>query len=65
MIRSYYRCCSINEPVICIHSVLKLRHRFHALLKICSDRDDTAPLKEYKTYCFDVYVISYFCMVEY
>ena len=45
MIRSYYRCCCINEPVICSHGVyLKLGHRFHALLKVCSDRDDTAPL---------------------
>ena len=27
---------------LCIH--LKLGHRFHALLKVCSDRDDTVPL---------------------
>ena len=41
MIRSYYRCCCINEPVIFSHCVhLKLGHRFHALLKVCSDRDD-------------------------
>ena len=33
MIRSYYRCFCINEPVILSHGVhLKLRHRFHALL---------------------------------
>ena len=47
MIRSYYRCCCINEPVIfsqCVH--LKLGHRFHALLKVYSDRDDTVPLNE-------------------
>ena len=39
MIRS---CCYyITEPVIssyCVH--LKLGHRFHALLNVCSDRDD-------------------------
>ena len=41
MIRSYHRCCCINEPVIFIHCVhLKLGHRFHALLKVCSDRDE-------------------------
>ena len=41
MIRSYYHCCCINEPVIFSHCVhLKLRHRFYALLKVCSDRDD-------------------------
>ena len=46
MIRLYYCCCCINEPVIFIHCVvLKLGHRFHALLKVCSDRDDTVPLK--------------------
>ena len=45
MIRSYYRYCCINEPVIfshCIH--LKLGHRFHALLKVCSDHDYIVPL---------------------
>ena len=46
MIRSYYRCCCINEPVMfisrCVH--VELRHRFHALLKVCSDRDDVVPL---------------------
>ena len=45
MISSYYCCCCINEPVFfsrCVH--LKLGHRFHALLKVCSDRDDTVPL---------------------
>ena len=47
MIRSYYRCCYIhvNEPVILSHCVhLKLWHRFHALLNVCSDRDNTIPL---------------------
>ena len=47
MIRSYYRCCCINEPVIfshCVHH--KLGHWFHALLKVCCDRDDTVPLKQ-------------------
>ena len=40
---SYYR----NEPVIFSHCVhLKLRHRFHALLKVCSDRDDIVPWKK-------------------
>ena len=40
IIRSYYHCCCINEPVIfsqCVH--LKLGHRFHALLKDCSNRE--------------------------
>ena len=46
MIRSYYRCCCIHEPVIFSHHVhLKLWHRFHALSKVCSDRDDIAPFK--------------------
>ena len=32
MIRSYYRCCCINEPVIFSYCAqLKLGHRFHAL----------------------------------
>ena len=48
-IRSYYCCCCCcctNEPVIFSHCVhLKLGHRFRALLKVCSDRDDTAPLR--------------------
>ena len=45
MIRSYYRCCCINEPVMFSNSVhLKLGHRFHALLKVCSDCDDIVPL---------------------
>ena len=45
MIRSYYRSCCINERVIFSHCVhLKLGHRFHALLKVCSDRDDAVPL---------------------
>ena len=49
MIRSYYRCCCINAPVIssqCVH--LKLGHGgFHALLKVCSDNDDTVSLSNY------------------
>ena len=46
MIRAYYRCCCINEPVVFSHCVqLKRGHRFHALLKVCSDRDDIAPLR--------------------
>ena len=28
----------------CVH--LKLGHRFHALLEVCSDRDDTVPLTD-------------------
>ena len=41
MIRSYYRCCCIKEPAIFSHCVhFKLGCRFHALLKVCSDRDD-------------------------
>ena len=44
MIRSYCCCCCLNEPVIFSHCVhLKLGHRFHALLKVCSDRNDTVP----------------------
>ena len=40
------RCCCINEPVIVSHCVhLQLGHRFHALLKVRSDRDDNVPLK--------------------
>ena len=47
MIRSYYRCCCINEPVYFSHCVhLKLGHRFHALLKVYSDRDDTVLLSK-------------------
>ena len=45
MIKSYYRCCCINEPAIfghCVH--LKLGHRFHALLKVYSNLDNTSPL---------------------
>ena len=35
----------INEPVISSHCVhLKLWHRFHALLNVCSDHDDNVPL---------------------
>ena len=46
MIRSYYRCCCVNEPVIFSHFVkLKRGHWFHALSNVCSDHDDdTAPL---------------------
>ena len=47
MIRLYYRCCCmhVNEPVIFSHCVhLKLGHRFHALLKVCTVRDDIVPL---------------------
>ena len=45
MIRLYYRCCCLNEPVIFSHCVhLKLGHQFHALLKVYSDRDDIVPL---------------------
>ena len=44
MITSY--CCCTNEPVIFSHSVhLKRGHRFHTLLKVCSDRDDAVPLE--------------------
>ena len=51
IIRSYYRCCCINEPVIFSYSVhLKLGHWFHALLKVCSDHDDTAPLIKLYSY---------------
>ena len=36
----------MNEPVIINHFVpLKVGHRFHALLKVFSDRDDTVPFK--------------------
>ena len=39
-------CCCINEPVFFSNCVQrKLWHRFHALLKVCSDRDDIVPLK--------------------
>ena len=45
MIRSYNR-CGINEPVIFSHCVhLELGDQFHALFKVCSDLDDTVPLK--------------------
>ena len=41
--RLYYHCCCIQEPVIFSHCVnLKLGHRFHVLLKVCSD-SDTGP----------------------
>ena len=46
---SFYLCTVLiiphDEPVILNHCVnLKLGHRFHALLKVCFDRDDTVPL---------------------
>ena len=45
MSRSGYRCCCINEPVNFSHCVLlKQVHRFHALLKVCTDRDERVPL---------------------
>ena len=47
MIRSYYHCCCINESVIlslCSSALCSLGHQFHALLKVCSDRDDSVPL---------------------
>ena len=45
MIRSHYHCCCINKHLIFSHWVhFKLGQRFHALLKVCSDRHDTAPL---------------------
>ena len=45
MIRLYYCCCCINEPVIFSRCVqLKLGHQFHAMLKVCFDHDDIAPL---------------------
>ena len=44
------------RPVIfnhCFH--LKLGHRFHALLKVCSDRDDVVPLsRKVKNNCINV-----------
>ena len=48
MIRSFYCCCCINEPVIfSVHH--KLGQRFHALLKVCPDCDDTVPCKGQRT----------------
>ena len=45
MIRAYYRCCCINEPVIFSHCVyLKLGCPFHALLKVYSECDDIVHL---------------------
>ena len=44
-IRSHYRCCCINEPVIFSHCVhLKLGRWFHALLKVRFDCEDIVPL---------------------
>ena len=40
ILRLYYHCYCINEPVIFII----LGHQFHALLKVCSDHDDIVPL---------------------
>ena len=53
MIRSYYHCCCINEPVIFSHCVhFKRGQWFHALLKVCSDRDDIVPLNaKCQAYC--------------
>ena len=51
-------CCCINKPVIFSHCVhLKLGHRFHVLLKVCSDRDD---------YCLDLdfHVYTYISDLE-
>ena len=45
MIKSYYRCCCKNEPV----HLQSPGHRFHALLNVCSDRDNTAPLRWIRT----------------
>ena len=57
MIWSYYRYCCINEPVIFSHRAhLQLGHRFHALLKVCSDRDDTVPLTCCNSYIFCIYL---------
>ena len=53
MIRSYFRCGCINEPVIFSHRVnLKLGHRFHALLKVCAGRDYIVPLMSMSVYDF-------------
>ena len=64
MIRSYYRCCCINEPVIfihCVHLKSTLEHWFHALLKVCFNRDDTVPLSgQQNSYSFTC--ISYMYM---
>ena len=55
MIWPYYRCCCINEPIIFSHCVyLKLGHRFHALLKVCSDSDNIVPFiisKPHNSWC--------------
>ena len=61
MIRSYYRCRCINEPVIFSHCVhLELGHRFHALSKVCSDRDDTAPLMVHLMVYLEVFLYIVF-----
>ena len=57
MIRSYYCCCSMNKPVIFSHCVhLIVGHRFHALLKVCSDRDDIIKKAGTYTGCFFLYI---------
>ena len=43
-LRSYYHCCCKNEPVIFTRHV-HLKLLFHALLKVCSDCDDSVPLR--------------------
>ena len=59
MIRSYYRCCCINELVNfhCVH--LKQGHRFHALLKVCSDCDSIVPLNV-QSYMYDLLPKNFF-----
>ena len=57
MIRSYYRCCCINEPVIFSHCVhLKLRHRCHALY-----RDDIVSLNVLSYWWKICHQSKYFC----
>ena len=60
--RSYYRCCCcINEPVISSHRVhLELERRFHALLKVGSDRDDIVPLKTPVDYILNNNTLSWY-----
>ena len=38
--------CALQIFIIIIIIDLKLGHRFHVLLKICSDHDDTVSLNE-------------------
>ena len=42
MTRSYY--CNMNQSIFSHCVRVKLGHRFHTLLKVCSHRDNTAPL---------------------